>query len=277
MSESTRDRDDRHERPGSMYAPVLRVIREGFRAAFRSRRSVLSALAIAGLLWGYLALLGTPLRLIVAPALVALPPVSTWFDVAYALDVGGGTPGILALISLFLLRGVVVTAFVGVVLADMDGIPGEGGIGAVRRGLRVLPIALLIDLFQFSVLLPAQALLQIPFVGVLLWFLALGVTTLLVYAVVDAWRRDIRQTESVLRAVRAIRVRGGGHVALGLAYVMACLLLTSLWAYVAARPVAAIPFGAVCALLHLGFVSTFVRRWVAVEDEVPPPRQRRRR
>lgn len=276
MTGPARDGDDGPQRPGAVYAPVLRIVRDGFGVAFRSRRTVVVALAIAGLLWGYLALLGTPLRLIVAPALVALPPVSTWFDVAYALDVGGGTPGILALVSLFLLRGVVVTAFVGLVLADMGGIPGEGGVGAVRRGLRVLPIALLIDLFQFSVLLPAQALLQIPFVGVLLWFLTLGLTTLLVYAVVDAWRRDIRQTESVLRAVRAVRMRGGGHVALGLAYVMTCLLLTSLWGFVAGRPELAIPIGAVSALINLGFVTTFVRRWVAIEDDVPPPRQRRR-
>lgn len=276
MAEPSRDRDDRPDRPGSVYAPVFRVVRDGFRGAFRSVRSVVAALVAAALLWGYLAILGTPMRLIVAPALVALPPVSTWFDVAYALDVGGGTPGILALVSLFLLRGIVVTGAVGLVLADIDGIPGGGGIAAVRRGLRVLPIALLIDLFQFSVLLPAQALLQIPFVGVLLWFLTLGLTTTLVYAVVDAWRRDIRQTESVLRAVRAVRVRGGGHVALGLAYVMVCLLLTSLWAYVAASPAPAISLGVLSALLHLGFVSAFVRRWVAVEDDVPPPRSRRR-
>lgn len=254
----------------SGYAPVLRIIASGFRGAFRSRRTLAITFVLAGLLWSYVAVLGTPIRAIVVPSLVALPPISTWFDVAYAMEAGSGIVGVVALASLFLIRALVVTATVGAILEDIEPRPGWP-----RRGLRVLPIALLIDLFQFSVLLPAQAVLTVPYVGLVIWFAILGGTTTLVYAVIDAWRRDERHTESVFRAVRGIRVRGGAHLPLGLAYVMVSLILTSLWAYAITQPALAIAYGVVATLVNLGFATTFVRRWVAVADEVPPPRSRR--
>lgn len=252
------------------YDPVLRIVSSGFRGAFRSRRTVAISLAMAGLLWSYVAVLGTPLRAIVVPSLIALPPISTWFDVAYAMEAGSGAVGVIALASLFLVRALVVTATVGSIIEDIEPRPGWA-----RRGLRVLPIALLVDLFQFSVLLPAQAVLSVPYVGLIIWFAILGATTTLVYAVIDAWRRDERHTESVFRAVRGIRVRGAGHLPLGLAYVMGSLILTSLWAYATAQPAIAIAYGIVATLVNLGFATTFVRRWVAVADQVPPPRTRR--
>lgn len=223
---------------------------------------------------------GSPSRLVDA---LALPPISTYFDLGTGASVFGIGPEFLIFTGISLLiRTLVYAVLSGMVLESLE--DGRVSTYGVIRGLRAIPTVLAIQVLSFSLIVAGNLIFPVlgPGIG-FLGFVAALVAGLffLGFAPTAQMRQHRGSQESIRRSGRAAMMPGGRH-----------LLFCSLYFFLALPVVVGFAPGAsqitanpslitwIFALAvnvgHVGFMAAFAYRWIVAEPAVPEEPIKRR-
>lgn len=277
--------------PGSTPFPgILRSLGQGITLVVTTP-IVLAAVPLL-LLGGWLAAIAAGYQGPFSAMLLALayPPLGTPSDTTIASSISGGVgvAGILATFALLLWRALVLSILTTALVERAR----TGGVSAwaARRAIRVLPLAIGLNLLSLFLLILAQivaaffgaglqALVQ---VGAIAFGVYLGafVTTV-------AADEERTQSDTLRRAVRVARQPGSGNLTLALLYVV--LLFISLFFPLPGGLMGVNPSPAAWAVatlintLHVCVLATFVYRYLVAApgiDDAPrarrqPPARRR--
>jgi hypothetical protein len=261
----------------SSWPPIGRSLGRGFLAVGSSPLIVLSSFGLVFLLWVALVALGLegpPGRLV---NLLALPPVSTYFDALNGVTIYGfGLLGFLAATAFLLVRAVILALLTALVVRIYE---GEGTLAeTLLRGLRIVPVTAVVGMMSLATMILGSVVL--PFLGPGFGFLGsvlllVAAMFLLVFAPVLALRRpDLPLPEVVRRGARAARMPGSRHLLMSMLYIFLALpvllALTPGGAELGVNPsLATWVWALVCTFVHLGFLGAFAYRFMTIEDEVP--------
>jgi hypothetical protein len=223
---------------------------------------------------------GLPNRLV---DVLALTPISTYFDIGSGTSLYGVGPSFLIFIGVSLVIRALVTAIVsGMILEALE----HGGVSryGVLRGLVAIPTALVVQVASFSLIIAGN--LVFPVLGPGLGFLGfvsalVGGLFFLGFAPTAAIREGRTVMETVRRSARAAMLPGGRHLLLCSLYFFIALPVAVGFApggtEITANPtLVAWVFILLANVLHMGFMATFAYRWVVAEPEVPEEPVRRR-
>ncbi len=230
-----------------------------------------------------LGLEGPPARLV---NLLALPPVSTYFDALNGVTIYGfGPEGYFAASAFLLVRSIVLALLTGMTVELLEG-DGSVRVG-LGRGIRAIPVTLATNLMTLAMMVMGSVVL--PVLGAGLGFLASVLTLvaalfLFVFAPVLAVREPDRPFYDVIRrGARAALLPGSRHLLMCLGYIFLALpLLVAVapgGALLGVNPSLAMwIYALVSTFVHLAFMAAFAYRLIAVEHEIPeqPVRLRRR-
>jgi hypothetical protein len=269
----------------SAFPPIGRSLAQGFVVAGSSLGLLAGAFVLVFVLWIALVALGLegpPGRLV---DLLALPPISSYFDALNGVAIYGlGGVGFAAATGFILVRAVILSFLAAAVVQELEG--GGPPVAVLLRGLRAIPAVIAAGVLTLSAMILGSVLL--PVLGAGLGFLGsfltlVGAMFFLVYVPIVAVRMDLGVAETIRRSGRAAMMPGSRHLILCLLYVFLTLPIL-----VAVAPgggllgvnpsIAMWAFALVCTYVHLGFLATFAYRWIEAEDQVPdtPVRVRRR-
>jgi hypothetical protein len=216
--------------------------------------------------------------------LLAIPPISTQYDLGTAqslFGLGSGFP--LFLLASLAVRAVVTAILTGLVVEAVE--TGRTSMDGARRGLRVSPIVLAVNLLAVGIIITGNLILPVlgPGIG-FLGFVAMLVGGLffLVFVPIGAIREGRGLQESLRRSGRAAMMPGGRHLLLVTLYFLIALPLMVGLApggnFTTANPgLATWVFVLASNLVHLVFVAAFAYRWIVVEPDIPEQPVRRRR
>lgn len=268
----------------SPFPPIPRSIARGAIAVGSSIVLLVTAFLLEFLLWVALVALGLegpPGRLV---NLLALPPISTYFDALNGVTIYGfGGAGFGAATAFILVRSLILAVVVGMVVQILEGRgkPLDG----VRRGLIAFPTVLVTGILALGLMIVGSVIL--PILGPGLGFLGSVLTLVaalffLVYAPIAAVREGRPVQETIRRSARAAMMPGSRHLLFCMLYIFLTLPILvalapsgnllgvnpsiSMWAY-----------GLITTFVHLTFLAAFAYRWIQAEDEVPDEPMRRRR
>jgi hypothetical protein len=227
-----------------------------------------------------LGLEGPPGRLV---DLLALPPISTYFDALNGVAIYGfGATGLVVATGFLIVRAVLLSILTGLVVERLEGQrPSKIG---VLRGLMAFPTVLAVNVLGLSMLIAASVIL--PLLGPGLYFLGSLLTLVaalffFVFAPVAAIRERRGLQETLRRAARAALIPGSWHVLLCFIYLFLTLLILVVLApggnFLTVNPSAAMwAYALFCTFVHMGFLAAFAYRWMVAEPNVPEQPVRRR-
>ena len=270
----------------SGWPSIGRALGRGFITVGSSALVLLSSFVLLLALWLALVMLGLegpPARLV---NLLALPPISTYFDALNGVTIYGfGPMGFIAATAFLLVRSVVLALVTALIVQIYE---GEGTLAeALARGVRVVPVAIAVNLLTLAMMVSGSIIL--PILGPGLGFLASVLTLvaalfLFVFAPVVALREPGRPLyEVVRRGARVALMPGSRHLLMCMGYIFLTLpILVALapgGVLLGVNPT--LPtwvYALVCTYVHLSFLAAFAFRLMSVEDEIPeqPVRIRRR-
>jgi len=265
---------------------IPRALGRGFVTVGSSPVLLLTGFLLVLLTWVGLVALGLegpPGRLV---NLLALPPISTYFDALNGVTIYGfGPQGFIAATAFLLIRAVILALLTGLVVQTLlgEGTAADG----LRRGLRAIPVTVAVSLLTLSLMILGSVLL--PLLGPGLGFLASVLTLvaalfLFVFAPIAAtWETDRTLSDVVRRGARAALMPGSRHLLMCLLYIFLTLpILVALapgGALLGVNPTLATwIYALVCTFVHLAFLAAFAYRFLAIVDEIPdqPIKLRRR-
>jgi hypothetical protein len=260
----------------SPFPPIPQAIARGAVAVGSSLVLLVTAFVLEFVLWVGLVALGLegpPGRLV---NLLALPPISTYFDALNGVTIYGfGGAGFGAATAFIIVRSLILAVVVGLVVQTLEG--GGSPLEGVRRGLAAFPTVLVTGILALSLMIVGSVIL--PVLGPGLGFLGSVLTLVaalffLVYAPVAAVREGRPIQETIRRSARAAMMPGSRHLLFCMFYIFLTLpILVALapsgnllgvnpsigmWAY-----------GLITTFVHLTFLAAFAYRWIKAEDEVP--------
>ena len=269
----------------SPFPPVPQAIARGAIAVGSSLVLLVTAFVLEFLLWVGLVSLGLegpPGRLV---NLLALPPISTYFDALNGVTIYGfGGAGFGAASAFIVVRSLILSVVVGLVVQTLE---GEGSpLDGVKRGLAAFPTVLVTGILGLSLMIVGSVIL--PIFGPGLGFLGSVLTLVaalffLVYAPIAAVRQGRPIQDTIRRSARAAMMPGSRHLLFCMLYIFLTLPILvalapngnllgvnpsiSMWTY-----------GLITTFVHLTFLAAFAYRWIQAEDHVPdePLRGRRR-
>lgn len=280
----------------SALPPIGRSLGRGLLAV--ASQPVLVLLTIALVIGTWLLLLaigfeGAPSRLV---DVLALPPISTYFDLGTAVSIYGVGPSFLLFVGVsILVRSLVLAVYAGLILEALE--DGRVTRYGLIRGVVAIPVALVVNVASFTLIIAGN--LVFPILGPGIGFL--GFVSALVaglyflgFAPTAAIREGKPVQETIRRSARAAMLPGGRHLVLCALYFFLALPVMVGFAPGGGAITANPTFGTwVFVLLvnigHVAFMAAFAYRWVVAEPAVPnepvrrrsarpapPPRSRRR-
>jgi hypothetical protein len=215
--------------------------------------------------------------------LLALPPVSTFYDLGPPTSMYGNGPGFLIFIGASVAVRAILTALVtGLVLEALEN--GRVSRFGLLRGVAALPTAVVVQIASFSLVVSAYFVLPAlgPGLGLLGFVSALvGGLFFLGFAPVAAIREGRPVLETIRRSARAAMLPRGRHLLLCSMYFLLALPVAIGFApgggRITANPsVTTWAFVLAANVIHLGFLAAFAYRWVVAEPGVPEQPVRRR-
>ncbi|HXF72315.1 MAG TPA: hypothetical protein VNO79_06875 [Actinomycetota bacterium] len=220
---------------------------------------------------------GPPGRMV---ALLALPPVSTYFDSLNAVALLGFPAGLWAAVPMVLARALVLALLTGLTVESLEA--GRVGLAGLRRGLRAWPTVALAGLLGLGLMVLGSAIL--PFLGPGFGFLG-SILTLVAavflfgYAPAAAVRGGRGIREDLRLGMRAAMMPGSRHFLFSMLYVFVSLPLMVALAPEGSTITVNPAFGTwvyalAAAVVHLGFLGAFAFRWMAAEPLLPEPAAR---
>jgi hypothetical protein len=236
---------------------------------------------------------GAPSRLV---DVLALPPISTYFDLGTAVSIYGVGPSFLLAVAVsILVRSLVLALSAGLILEALE--DGRVTRYGLIRGMVAIPVALVVNIASFTLIIAGN--LVFPILGPGIGFL--GFVSALVaglyflgFAPTAAIREGKPVQETIRRSARAAMLPGGRQLVLCALYFFLALPVMVGFAPGGGSITANPTFGTwVFVLLvnvgHVAFMAAFAYRWVVAEPSVPdepvrrraarpaaPPRSRRR-
>jgi hypothetical protein len=223
---------------------------------------------------------GSPSRLV---DVLALPPVSTYFDLGTGNSIFGIGPSFLAFVAgAIVVRTLVFAVLAGAILEVLE--DGRVSTYGVLRGIRAIPTVLAVNVLSFSIIVAGNLILPVLGAGIgFLGFVAALVAGLffLGFAPFAAIREGRPVIEELRRSGRAAMLPNTRHLVLCSLYFFLALPLVLGFApggtSITANPTLLTwAFAFVVNVVHLGFMAAFAYRWVGVEDDVPEEPMRRR-
>lgn len=270
----------------SSWPPIGRSLARGFITVGSSPVTLLSAFGLQFAMWLGLVALGLegPFSLLVN--LLALPPISTYYDANSSFEIfGPGFGGLISTAGFLLVRAVVFALLTALIVRIYE---GEGTIGeALGRGVRVIPVAIVYGLMSMTFMFVGSIVQQAlgAGLGLLVSILSLvAALFLFVFAPIVALREPGTPLHEVVRrGARAALMPGSRHLLMCLLYIFLTLpILTALAPggvlLGVNPPLATWIYALVCTYVHLSFLAAFAFRLMTVEDEIPdaPVKLRRR-
>ncbi len=269
---------------GSPLPPVMRSLGRGFLAV--SVQPILLGGVLATVLLTWLGLLalgfeGAPSRMVDA---LAMPPISTYFDLGTGASLYGiGTSFLIFTLAALAVRTVVYTILAGLIVQALE----EGSIdrSGVIQSVRAFPTVLMVQLFSFSIIVFGNIVFPVlgPGIG-FLGFVASLVAGLffLGFAPTAAVREGRTVMDTIRRSARAAMMPGGRHLLLCSLYFFLALPIVIGFSPGGTDITANPTFGTWVFLfavnvVHIGFMATFAYRWIVAEPSVPEEPVRRRR
>jgi hypothetical protein len=268
---------------GAMFAaapspmpPLGRTIARGALAVAGQPVIVATTVVVVALWWLGLVVLGfegTPGRLV---AVLALPPISTFFDLGTGNAIYGISPGLLFFLGgTLVVRTIVVSVLVGMVLGSLE--DGRVSKNGVLRAARALPTVLVVHVICFSAVIAGNMIL--PVLGPAFGFFGLaallvGALFFLGFAPAAAVREGRPVLDEIRRSGRAATLPNARHLVLCVLYFF--VAMTPLFGLgpghteMTANPsVATWVFAFLMNVVHVAFIGALTYRWLAVEPSVP--------
>lgn len=268
----------------SVMPPIGRSLGRGLLTVASSPVLVIVAIVLVPATW--LALLavgleGSPSRLV---DVLALPPISTYFDLGTAVSVVGFGPAFLVFTGVaIVLRSIVYAILTGMILEALE--DGRVSSYGVLRGVGAIPTVLVVQVLSFSLIVAGN--LVFPILGPGLGFL--GFVAALVaglfflgFAPTAAIRQARGVTETLRRSGRAAMLPGSRQLLFCTLYFFVALPVVVGFApggsEITANPTLGMwIFALAVNVLHLGFMGALSYRWIVAEPSIPEEPVRRRR
>jgi hypothetical protein len=267
----------------SALPPIGRSLGRGLVAVASQPILVVTTVVVVAAAWfGLLALgfEGVPTRL---ADILAMAPVSTFFDLGTgAAMYGTGTEFLIFLGGSIAVRAILTALLTGMVLEALE--DGRVTRYGVLRGVTALPTAVVVQIASFSLIVAGNLVLPVlgPGLGFLGFVSALvGGLFFLGFAPVAAIREGRTVMETIRRSARAALLPRGRQLMLCSLYFLLALPVAVGFApggsEITANPTLVTwMFVLVANVLHLAFMATFAYRWVVAEPDVPDQPVRRR-
>lgn len=263
--------------------PIGRSLARGALAV--ASQPVLLGLTIALVVGAWLALVaigfeGVPSRLV---AVLAMPPISTYFDLGTGASVYGIGPSFLIFVAVsVLVRSLVYAALAGLILEALE--DGRVTRYGLLRGLVAIPTTLVVQVASFSLIIAGNLIFPVlgPGIGFLGFVSALVAGLFFLgFAPTAAIREGRPVMETVRRSARAAMLPGGRQLVLCALYFFLALPVLVGFApgggEITANPTL---LNWIFVLLvnvgHVAFMAAFAYRWVVAEPMVPDQPVRRR-
>lgn len=292
--DETGDRERAPRRPGlfgsallsageSPLPPLGRSLGRGLLAVATQPALLVAAFVLVAATWlGFLALgfEGTPGRLV---DVLAMVPISTYFDLGTGASLYGVGPSFLVFVGVsIVVRTIVYSMLAGAILEAVE--DGRVTRYGVLRGVRALPTMLVVQFVSFSLIIAGNLILPVLGAGIgFLAFVSALVAGLffLGFAPTAAIREGRPALETVRRSGRAAMLPGGRHLVLCALYFFLALPVVVGFAP-GGTDITANPtfmtwvFVLLVTVLHLAFMAAFAYRWIVAEPDVPEQPVRRR-
>ena len=263
--------------------PIGQSLGNGLLAVVSS--PILLGIAVVVPLLAWLALLafgfeGRPSLLV---DVLALPPISTYFDLGTGESLLSLGPSFLVFIGMaLLLRSLLYGLLAGVIVETLE--DGRISRWGLLRGVSAIPTVLAVNLLSFSLILASNVIFPVlgPGIGLLAAIGALvGGLFFLGFAPTGAVRQQRGAVESIRRSGRAAMLPGSRHVLFCAIYFFVALPvvvgLAPGGSEITANPsLSGWIFILSASVLHLSFMAALAFRWIGVEAAVPEEPVRRR-
>jgi hypothetical protein len=214
---------------------------------------------------------------------LALPPISTYFDLGTGASVVGLGPAFLVFtVASVLVRGVIYALLAGMIVEALE--DDRVSMYGVLRGLAAVPTMLVVQVLAFSLIIAGNLIFPIlgPGIGFLAFVAALvGGLYFLGFAPTAAVRQRYGVVETIRRSGRAAQLPGTRQLLFCALYFFVALPvvvgLVPGGSELSANPsLAAWIFILAVSVVHLAFMAALAYRWIAVEPLVPDEPVRRR-
>ena len=267
----------------SVMPPIGRSLGRGLLTVASSPALVVIAVVVVPLTWMALLAIGfegSPSRLV---DVLALPPISTYFDLGTGASIVGIGPAFLVFTAAaIVIRSVIYAVLSGLIVEALE--DGRVSTYGLLRGLRVIPTVIVVQILSFSLIVAGNLVFPVlgPGIGFLAFVAALvGGLFFLGFAPTAAIRQGRGIAETVRRSVRAAMLPGSRHLVFCSLYFFIALPVVVGFApggsdITANPPLATWIFALVVNVLHLGFMAALSYRWIVAEPSVPEQPVRRR-
>jgi len=224
---------------------------------------------------------GSPARLV---DVLALPPISTYFDLGTGASLVGIGPAFLVFTAgSIVIRGIVFAILTGMIVDKLE--HGRVGAYGFLRGARAIPTILVVQVLSFSLIVAGNIVFPLlgPGIGFLAFVAALVAGLFFLgFAPAAAVRQARGGLESVRRSGRAAMLPGSRHIVFCALYFLIALPVVVGFApggsEITANPTfAAWVFILAVNVVHLVFMAALAYRWIVAEPNVPDEPVRRKR
>ena len=267
----------------SAMPPIGRSLGSGLLAVVSSPILLAIAVVVPLLAWLTLLALGFEGRPSLLVDVLALPPISTYFDLGTGESLLSLGPSFLVFIGVaVLLRSLLYGLVAGMIVETLE--DGQISKWGLLRGVSAIPTVLAVNLLSFSLILASNVIFPVlgPGIGLLAAIGALvGGLFFLGFAPTAAVRQQRGVVESIRRSGRAAMLPGSRHVLFCAIYFFIALPvvvgLAPGGSEITANPtLSGWIFILAASVLHLAFMAALAFRWIGVEPAVPEEPVRRR-
>jgi hypothetical protein len=267
----------------SAMPPIGRSLGNGLLAVVSSPILLAIAVVVPLLTWLALLALGFEGRPSLLVDVLALPPISTYFDLGTGESLLSLGPSFLVFIGVaVLLRSLLYGLLAGMIVEMLE--DGRISKWGLLRGVSAMPTVLAVNLLSFSLILASNVILPVlgPGIGLLAAIGALvGGLFFLGFAPTAAVRQQRGVVESIRRSGRGAMLPGSRHVLFcALYFFIALPVVVGLapgGSEITANPtLSGWIFILAASVLHLAFMAALAFRWIGVEPAVPEEPVRRR-
>jgi hypothetical protein len=263
--------------------PIGRSLGNGLLAVVSSPILLATAVIVPLLAWLALLAVGFEGRPSLLVDVLALPPISTYFDLGTGESLLSLGPAFLVFIGIALLiRSLLYGLLAGMIVETLE--DGRISRWGLLRGISAIPTVLAVNLLSFSLILASNVIFPIlgPGIGLLAAIGSLvGGLFFLGFAPTAAVRQQRGAVESIRRSGRAAMLPGSRHVLFCALYFFVALPvvvgLAPGGSQITANPtLSGWIFILAASVLHLAFMAALAFRWIGVEPAVPEEPVRRR-
>jgi len=263
--------------------PIGRSLGRGLLTVASSPALVIIAVVILPLTWVALVAIGfegSSSRLV---DVLALPPISTYFDLGTGASIVGIGPTFLVFTGVaIVIRSVIYAILTGLILEALE--DGRVSTYGLLRGLGAIPVVIVVQVLSFSLIVAGNLVFPIlgPGIGFLAFVAALvGGLYFLGFAPTAAIREGRGVAETIRRSGRAAMLPGSRHVVFCALYFFIALPVVVGFAPgggdITANPqLITWVFALAVNVLHLSFMAALSYRWIVAEPSVPEVPVRRR-